>query len=151
MGVNAQIDSNSGGNDGVGFAIPSNTVRSVVAQLLASGKAQHALLGVDVQTITQQVAAGLGIPAGVEIETVQSGSAADGAGLRGSTGHKSVGGQSYPTGGDVITAAGGTIVTTAEQLRGLIAAKKPGDSIELTIERGGNTKHVTVTLGSRSA
>ncbi|HEY2937768.1 MAG TPA: trypsin-like peptidase domain-containing protein [Gaiellaceae bacterium] len=151
VGVTAQIDSDSGGNDGVGFAIPSNTVRSVVAQLLASGKAQHALLGVDVQTISQQAAAGLGVSAGVEIESVQSGSAADGAGLRGSTGHKTVGGQSYPTGGDVITAADGTAVTTAQQLRGLIAAKKPGDSLELTIERGGKTQSVKVTLGSRSA
>jgi len=114
VGVTAQIDSDSGGNDGVGFAIPSNTVRSVVAQLLASGKAQHALLGVDVQTISHQAAAGLGVSAGVEIESVQPGSAADGGGLRGSTGHKTVGGQSYPTGGDVITAVDGTTVTTAQ-------------------------------------
>src|SRR6266852_7092730 len=99
IGVNAQIDSSSGGNVGVGFAIPANTVGSVVAQLLASGKAQHALLGVDVQMLSQQAAAGLGVSAGVEIDSVQSGSAADGAGLRGSTGHKTVGGQSYPTGG----------------------------------------------------
>jgi len=151
IGVNAQIDSDSGGNDGVGFAIPASTVRSVVVQLLASGKAQHALLGVDVQTITQQAAAGLGISAGVEIDSVQSGSAADGAGLRGSTGHMTVDGQSYPTGGDLITAADGTTVATAQQLRGLIAAKKPGDSLELTIERGGKAKTVKVTLGSRSA
>jgi putative serine protease PepD len=151
VGVTAQIDSDSGGNDGVGFAIPSNTVRSVVTQLLASGKAQHALLGVDVQTISQQAAASLGISAGVAIDSVQSGSAADGAGLRGSTGHKTVDGQSYPTGGDVITAADGVAVTTAQQLRAVIAARKPGDSLELTIARGGKTQTVEVTLGSRSA
>jgi putative serine protease PepD len=148
IGVNAQIDSSSGGNVGVGFAIPANTVRSVVAQLLASGKAQHALLGVDVQTLSPQASAGLGVSAGVEIDSVQSGSAADGAGLRGSTGHKTVGGQSYPTGGDVITEADGTVVTTAQQLRALIAAKKPGDTIQLTFERRGKTKSVKVTLGS---
>src|SRR5262249_51162706 len=129
IGVNAQIDSSTGGNDGVGFAIPANTVRSVAAQLIANGKAQHALLGVDVVTVTTQAAATLGIQAGVAIDSVQTGSAADGAGLRGATGHKTLAGQSYPTGGDVITKLDGTTVTSAEQLRGLIAAKQPGDSI----------------------
>ena len=151
IGVNAQIDSNNGGNDGIGFAIPANTVRSVASQLIGNGKAQHALLGVDVQTVTPQAAAALGISAGVAVDSVQSGSAADGAGLHAATGHKSVAGQSYPTGGDVITKVDGTTVTSAQQLRGLIAAKKPGDSMELTIERGGKTQTVEVTLGSRSA
>jgi S1-C subfamily serine protease len=151
IGVNAQIDSSTGGSDGVGFAIPSDTVRSVVSQLIANGKVQHALLGVDVQTISPQAAAALGVPAGVEVQSVQSGSAADGAGLKAATGKRSVGGQSYPTGGDVIVEADGTTVTSAEQLRGIIEAKKPGDSIELKIERGGKTMTVKVTLGSRSA
>ncbi len=151
IGVTSQIDSDSGGNDGVGFAIPANTVKTVVAQLLASGKAQHALLGVEVRTVSPQVASTLGSSAGVAIESVQSGSAAADAGLKGATGHRTVNGQSYPTGGDVIVAADGTTVTSAEQLRGLIAAKKPGDTMQLTIVRNGSRKTVQVTLGSRAA
>jgi S1-C subfamily serine protease len=151
IGVNAQIDSSTGANDGVGFAIPANTVRSVASQLIGNGKAQHALLGVDVVTVTPQAAAALGIQAGVAIDSVQTGSAADGAGLHGATGHKTLAGQSYPTGGDVITKVDGTTVTSAEQLRGLIAAKQPGDSVEVTVVRDGKTQTVKVTLGSRSA
>jgi putative serine protease PepD len=126
IGVTSQIQSDSGGNDGVGFAVPSNTVSSIVGQLIASGKAQHALLGVSVQT----AAAG-----GVTVGEVSPGSAADSAGLKV---------------GDVITAADGTQVATAEKLRAIIAGHKPGDSITLTFTRGGATKTVTATLGSKT-
>ena len=151
IGVNSQIDSSSGGNDGVGFAVPSNTVRSVVAQLLASGKAKHAFLGIEARTIPAQVAAQLGTAAGVEVASVQSGSAAARAALKAATGHKTVDGTSYPTGGDVITALDGTKLTSAEQLRSVIGAKQPGDAVELTLVRGGKSRTVKVTLGARSA
>jgi putative serine protease PepD len=151
IGVNAQISSDSSGNEGVGFAIPTSTVRSVVSQLLASGTAQHAFLGVDAVTVPAQAAGALGTSAGVAVASVQSGSAADRAGLEASTGTKSVSGGSYPTGGDVITAVDGTRITTAQQLRGAISAKKPGDVVELTVARGGKTRTLKVTLGSRSS
>ena len=150
IGVNSQIESDSGGNDGVGFAVPANTVASVASQLISTGKAQHARLGVSVQTVSAQAAAKLGSVAGVAIGTVASGSAADSAGLNGATGSKSIDGTRYPTGGDVITAVDGTRVTTAEQLRGIIDSQRPGDHVTLTIVRDGKTRTVSVTLRQRS-
>ncbi|MFZ1880494.1 MAG: trypsin-like peptidase domain-containing protein [Gaiellaceae bacterium] len=125
IGVTAQIQSESGGNDGVGFAIPSNTVRSIADQLIATGKAQHALLGVNVKTALN----------GVAIASVESGSGANAAGLKV---------------GDVITGVDGASVTTAERLRAVIAAHAPGDKLSLALLRGGKTQTVTVTLGVRS-
>lgn len=150
IGVNSQIESDSGGNDGVGFAVPSNTVASIASQLIATGTAQHARLGVTVQTIPAQAAAKLGSSAGVAVRSVQSGSAAKTAGLKAATGSKTIDGTSYPTGGDVITAIDGTPVTTAEQLRGIIDSHRPGNHVELTVIRGGKTRTVPVTLRLRN-
>ena len=149
IGITSQIESDSGGSDGVGFAVPSDTVKSIVAQLIGSGTAKHAFLGVGVQTIPSNVAGTVGEAAGVAIKSVQSGSAADDAGLKASTASKTFAGVEYPTGGDVVTAVDGETVTTAEQLRGIISGHKPGDKVDLTVVRAGNTRKVHVTLGSR--
>ena len=125
IGITSQIQSDSGGNDGVGFAIPSNTVQTIAGELISGGKAQHALLGVEVKTATN----------GVDVASVQSGSAAADAGLKA---------------GDVITAVGSTNVTTAEQLRAIIDSHQPGDKLSLTLRRDGSTKNLTATLGNRS-
>jgi putative serine protease PepD len=151
IGITSQIESDSGGSDGIGFAVPSNTVKSVAAQILANGSVKHALLGVEAVTLPANVAQSLGVPAGVAIQSVQSGSAADDAGLHAATGKTTVAGQQYPTGGDVITEVDGTRVTTSEQLRGIIAGHEPGDKVQLTVVRAGDTRTVTVTLGSRSS
>jgi putative serine protease PepD len=125
IGVTSQIQSESGGNDGVGFAVPANTVRAVAAQLIATGKAQHALLGVNVKTAS----------GGVGVAQVESGSAADSAGLKA---------------GDVITAVGGNTVATAQRLRAVIASHAPGDKLSLAVVRNAKKLNVTVTLGARS-
>ena len=101
IGMTSQIESESGGNDGVGFAVPSNTITSIAKQLIENGKAEHARLGVAVQTIPSGVSSTLSLPAGVAVTTVTTGSAADKAGLHEATGSKSTGGDRYPTGGDV--------------------------------------------------
>ena len=75
IGITSQIQSDSGGNDGVGFAVPSNTVRSIADQLIATGKAQHALLGVSVKTASTG--------GGVTVGEVSAGSAAATAGAEG--------------------------------------------------------------------
>jgi putative serine protease PepD len=150
IGVNSQIESDSGGNDGVGFAVPSNTVASIVPQLIATGSARHAQLGVTVVTVPAQAAAKLGTASGVAVGTVSSGSAADTSGLQSSTGTRTVDGTSYPTGGDVIVAIDGVTVTTSEQLRGIIDGHRPGDRVVLTVSRGGKTRTVSVKLGRRS-
>lgn len=125
IGINSQIQSDSGGNDGVGFAVPSNLVSSVVAQLIASGKVEHALLGVSVQT-----AAG-----GVSVGDVQAGSGAADGGLKA---------------GDVITSVDREAVATAERLRAIIASHQPGDTLSIEVRRSGTSKTLSVTLGSKS-
>jgi putative serine protease PepD len=149
VGVNSQIRSDSGGSDGVGFAIPSNTIRSIASQLIASGKVEHAYLGVSVQTIPSSVASDLKLVAGVEIQRVRSSTPAAKAKLHASTGTKVVAGDTYPTGGDVITAVDGQKITTSEELQRAIDAKHPGDTISLEYWRNGDSHTVDVTLGTR--
>jgi S1-C subfamily serine protease len=149
IGVTAQIDSESGGNDGVGFAIPSNTVRSIVSQLMGGGSVQRAYLGVHIQTIPSDVASQLNLTAGVEITSVVSSSPAGKAGLKASTGSQVVNGEQYATGGDLITAVNGRPVSSSDTLQTVIAGKKPGTTVKLTVVSGGSTKTVTVKLGSR--
>jgi putative serine protease PepD len=141
VGVNAQIESESGGSDGVGFAIPSNTVRSIVSQLLASGSVEHAYLGVGIEAV----------PDGVAITNVVTGTPADDAGLRESTGTTTENGQQVPTGGDVVVAIDGDSITTEAELQSAIDAHQPGDRISLTILRSGDRRTVEVTLGTRPA
>jgi putative serine protease PepD len=125
IGVNAQIESDSGASDGVGFAIPANTVRSIASQLIASGKAEHAYLGVAVES-TESGAA--------RISQVRSGTAADRAGLRV---------------GDIITAVDGKRIDSADALTSAINAQKPGDTVSVTYTRDGASHAVQVKLGSR--
>ena len=149
VGVNSQIESDSGGNVGIGFAVPSNTVRSVVEQIVEDGSVEHAFLGVGIQTIPADVAEELGEAAGVAVAEVRDGSPASEAGLRPATGSQTVGGTAYPTGGDVITAVDGEAVETSDQLQSLVAEHAPGDEIQLTVVRDGETRTVAVTLGDR--
>jgi putative serine protease PepD len=149
IAVNAQIASNSGGNDGVGFAIPIDTVKQIAGQLLAGKTVQHAYLGVSLATVDANAAQALGVPQGVGIVSVQRGSPAAKAGLQGGTGNTDVGGQAFATGGDVITAVDGTPVRTAEDLSAAIADHEPGDTVTLTVYRDGLSQSVEVTLGVR--
>jgi len=149
IGVTSQIKSDSGGNEGVGFAIPSNTVRSIASQLIQSGSIEHAYLGVAVQTIPADVAQTLGMAAGAEVTQVRSGTPAANAGLKGATGTQDVNGVPYPTGGDVITQVDSTKIATADQLRNVIGSKKPGDQVSITYVRSGAQHTVQVKLATR--
>ena len=149
VGVNAQISSESGGNDGVGFAIPSNTVRTIAAEIVSDGGVEHAYLGVGVTTIDDSAADELGVPAGVALTEVRPGTPAAAAGLRAGTGTRTIDGREYPTGGDVVTEVDGEAVETAEDLQRAIDAQKAGDAITLTVDRDGETVSVEVTLDTR--
>ena len=124
IGVNAQIESDSGGSDGVGFAIPSNTIKSIASQLISSGKAQHAYLGVELGDTAARVV------------TVRPNTPASKAGLQT---------------GDVITSFGGTNVSSADDLREAINTRKPGDRVSVTYTRNGKSHTVSLTLASRPA
>ena len=149
VGVNTQIKSDSGGSDGIGFAIPSSTVSSIVPQIISSGSVEHAYLGVGVASLSESVANELGVPAGAMVTEVRQGTPAAEAGLRAASGSAMVDGQSYPTGGDVITAVDGTAITDGASLQSAIDAKRPGDSVSITYTRDGTSTTVQVSLGTR--
>ena len=131
IGVNSQIESpnasgsGQAGNVGIGFAIPADTVRSVVAQLRASGKASHAYLGVSTQDASG---------AGAQVAQVTSGGPAAAGGLRA---------------GDVITSVGGKAVDDSTALSALVDEHKAGDSVQVEVTRSGAKKTLTVKLGER--
>jgi S1-C subfamily serine protease len=149
IGVNAQIAGNTGANVGVGFAIPSNTVRKIANGLIEDGKVEHAYLGVSVQTIPESVADQLKLVAGAELNEVRPGTPAKKAGLQASTGEETIEGTQYVTGGDVITAIDGQTIESSEQLQRAIDSHKPGDKIELTYWRNGDSHTVDVKLATR--
>jgi S1-C subfamily serine protease len=149
VGVNTQIKSESGGNDGIGFAVPSSTISSIVPQIISSGSVEHAYLGVGVTSLSESLAKELGVPAGAMVTEVRSGTPAAEAGLKAATGSTTVDGQNLPTGGDVITAVDGTAITSGAELQSAIDAKKPGDSVSITFTRDGQSTTVQVSLGTR--
>ncbi|MCO6512040.1 MAG: DegQ family serine endoprotease [Aridibacter famidurans] len=134
VGINSQILSRSGGNIGIGFAIPSNMAKSVMVQLIETGEVRRGLLGVNIQDITSDLAEALSIDStrGVVISNVQKDSAADTAGLRR---------------GDIIRKFNGEDVEDGNFLRNKVAGTLPGTEVKLLIARDGQEQEVSVTLG----
>ena len=134
IGINSQILSPSGGSIGLGFAIPSNMARTVMEQLVNNGRVRRGQLGIVVLEIPSEEASNLGVTQGpgVVVYQVQSGSAADRAGLRR---------------GDVITALNGTEVNDPNSFRNTIASTAPGSDVTLTVRRDGTEQQVRATLG----
>ena len=155
IGINSQIETGGAGdgNVGIGFAVPSNTVKTVIGQLLTSGKVEHAYLGVSAVEVTSDIAKSFRLPVtkGLVIQTVSDGSGAAGAGLKAGNKQVVIAGESFRIGGDVIVAAAGKDVSSIDELRDVIAARKPGEKIQLKIYRGDAVKTVTVTLGRQPA
>ena len=150
IGVNAQIaPSSSGANIGIGFAIPINTVKKVASQLIEHGKVEHAFLGIEAKAVDEQTARLFHLPVdhGLMVAKVIRGTGAAKAGLKAGSTHVVVEGESVPAGGDIIVKAGGRSVSSLEELRDVIADKKPGDRLKLEIYRGSEKKSITVKLG----
>lgn len=126
VGITTQIESDSGGNEGVGFAVPSNTISTVASKLVSGQTVQHAYLGVFVQTPANR--------SGAEVAQVKSGSPAADAGLKA---------------GDVITSFGGETIQSPDDLTAAVAAKAPGNKVSVTYVRNGTTKTTQVTIGTR--
>jgi serine protease Do len=133
VGINSQILSPSGGNIGIGFAIPANMARDVMEQLINEGSVRRGLLGVTVQPITSELAASLKLPAvsGAIVAAVSPDSAADKAGVRR---------------GDVITEVNGQPVDDSNSLRNQVARLRPGTKAELTVIRDGKERTLAATL-----
>jgi S1-C subfamily serine protease len=153
IGINTLIASQTGGNQGLGFAVPINTAIRSLNQLRHGGTVPYAWLGVGLQTVTPDVAkaANLTTQSGALVGTVYPGSPAAKAGLKGGSQTVTVSGLQITVGGDVITAVDGQTISTRGELVGLLAQKNPGDKVTLTIERGGKTQNVTATLAARPA
>lgn len=151
IGVNSQIASAQGsaGNVGIGFAVPADTVKEVVTQLIETGAVDRAYLGIAGSSVTEELARVFRLPvdAGVLVEDVVEGTAAAKAGLKGGTDSVVVAGESYTLGGDVIVSLAGKRVASLEELRDQLANHKPGDTVKLRVYRGARSLAITVKLG----
>jgi putative serine protease PepD len=126
IGINDQIESDTNDNAGIGFAVPIDAAKSVAETLIAGGKVEHAYLGIRIQDVSD----------GAKVTQVVSGSPADKAGVKV---------------GDVITAFDGKAVSSADELTAAVFNAKSGDTVTITVSRGGDTKHLSATLGVQPA
>jgi serine protease Do len=152
IGVPSQIESASGSNSGVGFAIPASIVNKVVPQLISSGKASHSYLGISGSTLTADLASTLNLKSsqqGVLVATVVAGGPAASAGLQAAE----VDANGAPTtAGDIITAIDGKSVTRFEDLVSYLSNNtQPGQTVTLTVLRSGGQAQVKVKLGTQPA
>jgi len=133
VGINSQILSPSGGNIGIGFAIPSNMARAVMDQLLKTGKVRRGMLGVTIQSVDADLASSLNLPSarGAIVTTVQSGSPAEAAGLKR---------------GDVITSVNNQPISDRNTLRNAVASMAPGTNVNVKALRDGREASFQVAL-----
>jgi len=136
IGLNEQIASSSGGSEGIGFAVPINTAKQAMDQIISKGSVDYAWLGVVGQTLDADTAKSHGLPVdkGALISEVVSGAPAEKAGLKV---------------GDVITAIDGQEMSTMEAVSGYLALRRPGDQVKVTYVRGADSQDVQVELAKR--
>ena len=153
IGINSQIESQSGGNVGIGFAIPINTARDDAKQILTTGSVQHAYLGITGTDLTPQLADILNLPVkqGALVQAVVPKRPAANSGIKGGSATVSINGQQVRAGGDIITAVDGKKVDTMNAVANDIAMHKPGDQVQVTVERHGKSQTLSVTLANRPA
>jgi S1-C subfamily serine protease len=151
IGINQQIETSSGANEGVGFAVPISAVERSIAQLRDDGEAEYAYIGVSSQPLYPQLARKLGLDTsfGGLVAEVSSGSPAEEAGIRGGSDKLPFQAGRYRTGGDVILQVAGRDIVTPDDLAEAVADHRPGEVITLTILRDGKRQQVEVTLGKR--
>jgi len=151
LGINQQIETGSGSNSGVGFAVPISAVKRSIAQLEATGRAEYAYIGVSNQALYPQLAEKLGLDTefGGLLAEVVPGGPADEAGLRGGDDKLRFQAGEYRTGGDVVLQIDGRDVIEPDDLSRFIAASKPGQKVDLVILRDGKKEQIEVTLGKR--
>ena len=138
IGINTAIIAPSGGNVGIGFAVPVDMAKGVMDQLVSHGEVRRGRIGVSIQTVTPDLAEALDLDVseGAVVSEVVEGAPADEAGIRS---------------GDVITALDGEPIRTSSELRNAVGLTEPGTRIELTIIRDGRTRNLPVTIGDMPA
>ena len=153
IGINQQILSASGGNEGVGFAIPIDAARYSLDQLRDGGEVDYAYIGVSTQPLWPQLAdeLGLDVDSGAMVADVVGGGPADDAGLEGGDDERSFQGERVKVGGDVIVSVDGTPIVGESDLSELIARHRPGDTVTLEVIRDGESREVQVELAARPA
>ncbi len=152
VGIATAIESPTGQFAGIGYAVSSNVVRRIVPALIEKGAYSHSYLGISGREIDALVARalGLGVKKGLLVESVVPNGPADRAGIRGGSRNLVVAGREYRVGGDVIVAINGTAITSMDDLLTyMVERTSPGDTVLLTILRGGETLNVAVALGVR--
>jgi S1-C subfamily serine protease len=151
IGINEQIKTNSGGGEGVGFAVPVDLVKRSLTQLRANGEASYAYLGVSTAPVYPQLAEhfDLGAAKGAWVQSVTAGGPAANGELRGGTGEERFQAQAYRTGGDVITRVAGRPIATPDDLAVALARFRPGDTVTIQVHRDGATRSLRVKLTER--
>jgi S1-C subfamily serine protease len=154
IGINSQIKSTGGGGEGVGFAVPVDTVRRSIGQLKQHGKVSYSYIGVSSVDLYPQLAQHLGIAAGTGalIAKIEPGSPAEKAHLKAGTSSISFEGDTrIPKGGDAIVAIDGKPVHGSTDLGNLVAARNPGTKVTVAVVNGHTRRNVVVTLAPRPA
>jgi S1-C subfamily serine protease len=153
IGINAQIRTNSGGGEGVGYAIPVDQVKRSLDQIRETGKVRYAYLGVATTAVYPQLADrfDLGTKTGAWVQEVVKGGPAAKAGIKAGSGDTRFQARPYRPGGDVVTKVGRTPVRTENDLGLALTKYKPGDDVELEIYRDGKRQTITVKVTERPA
>jgi S1-C subfamily serine protease len=154
IGINSQIKSTGGGGEGVGFAVPVDTVRRSITQLKQNGKVTYSYIGVSSVDLYPQLAKRLGIAArtGALVAKIQSGSPAEKGHLKAGNSFINFEGDTrIPKGGDAIVAVDGKPVRGSTDLGNLVSARNPGTKVTLSVVNGQSHRNVVVTLAQRPA
>jgi S1-C subfamily serine protease len=140
-----------GARPGIGFAVPVNTVRTVVAQLLDDGRVARSTLGLQAVELDEQLAElfALSVDRGLLVQSLDPDGPAERAGVRAGATHVVVAGESYVLGGDVLLSVDGRNVATLGEFRRALAEHRPGDSLRLVVVRDGEKRELVAKLGRR--
>jgi len=153
IGINSQIRSTSGGGEGVGYAVPVDTVKRSLAQLRRHGRASYAYIGVSSVVLYPQLARRLGLPVdrGAYVQSVNPGSPAARAGLRGGSRSMTFQAERFRAGGDVITRVDRRPIRDESDLARAVETRRPGQTVTVQLYRGGRRLEIRLTLAERPA
>jgi S1-C subfamily serine protease len=151
IGINAQIRSSSGTAEGVGFAVPINSAKRSMEQLIATGSVSYAFVGVETTDLTPSLAKrfGYSVSRGAVVTDVVRGSPAAEAGLRGESSTEDAFGVEFPVRGDVIVAIDGHRVRGSGDIARIVTSMSPGQVARFAVQRGASRRTLTVRLGKR--